>query len=127
MAERCILVVDDADDWRSILTITLSTIDDVRVLNAPSGERALEMIRDDVVELIVTDLRMDGISGLDLLTAARELGRWPCHGAMVISGEDDPELERRALDCGASAFFPKPFSAGAIRRHVISLLNSRCA
>jgi DNA-binding response OmpR family regulator len=123
-AARRLLIVDDSDEARSILAIALGTIPGARVDVARSAEEALALLAIEPVDVLVTDVRMSGMSGFELLAALRERGRWPTSGALVISGETDPELPRRALEYGAAAFFTKPFSAGEVRKSVISLLGS---
>ena len=122
---RHILVVDDSAEARSILAIALGTIHDAAIQVAESAETALDQLKQQAVDVLVTDVRMGGMSGFELLNAARESGRWPVCGAVVISGETEPDLRHRALESGAAAFFTKPFSAGEVRRAVISLLESR--
>jgi CheY-like chemotaxis protein len=123
--EGCrILIVDDAGESRSVLAIALGTIAGARVETAESAEAALALLAGETVDVIVTDFRMSGMSGLELLATLRERGQWPGAGALVISGETDPELPRKAIEAGAAAFFPKPFSAGEVRRSVQSLLES---
>jgi two-component system response regulator AtoC len=121
---RRILIVDDTSESRAILAIALLTIPGASVDVAVSAEAALAFLAKRSVDVLVTDIRMSGMSGLDLLAALRELGGWPSAGVLVISGETDPELPRRALEAGASAFFAKPFSAREVRKSVLSLLES---
>ena len=124
MSQRRILIVDDAGDSRAILAIALGTIAGARVEVAESAESALELLGNDTVDVLVTDVRMSGMSGLELLGALRDRGQWPGAGALVVSGESDPDLPDRALAAGAAAFFAKPFSPVAIRKSVLSLLES---
>jgi DNA-binding NtrC family response regulator len=122
-AHRRILIVDDADEARGILAIALRTIRGATVETTDNAEDALRCMNEPGVDVLITDVRMGGMSGLDLLIRLHESGCWPACGAVVISGETDPDLPRRALACGASAFFGKPFSAGEVRKSVISLLE----
>lgn len=119
-----LLVVDDSEEARSILAIALGTIPGAQVEVAENGEAALARLGSERVDVLVTDVRMTGMSGFELLEVLRQRGQWPSCGALVISGETDPELPRRAIEHGATAFFTKPFSAGAVRKSVISLLRS---
>jgi|SRR5579871_1028115 len=118
-----ILIVDDAEESRGVLAIALRTITGATVETTESAEDALQSMSCLDVDVLVTDVRMSGMSGLELLATLRERGRWPACGAVVISGETDPDLPRRARDCGAAVFFSKPFSAKAVRKSVISLLE----
>jgi two-component system chemotaxis response regulator CheY len=121
--QRRILIVDDAVEAREILATALRTIGGSSVETTDNAENALVSISKARVDVLVTDFNMSGMNGLDLLVKLRASGCWPACGAVVISGETDPELPRRALACGAAVFFSKPFSPGAIRRSVISLLG----
>jgi CheY-like chemotaxis protein len=122
-AQRRILIVDDAEDGRAILAIALRTIGGAVVETAGSALDALQVVTRAPADVLITDIRMGGMTGLELLSELRERGAWPSCGAIVISGETDPELPRRALESGAKAYFKKPFSAAAIRKSVISLLE----
>jgi len=124
MALRRLLIVDDSDDARSILAIALGTIADTTVDVAESAEAALVRLSADTVDVLVTDVRMTGMDGFELLDELRHRGRWPVCGAVVESGETDPDLRGRAMEHGAAAFFSKPFSAAEVRKSVISLLRS---
>ena len=118
-----ILIVDDSPEWRGILGIALGTIPGAEVLAAESAEQAIAMSDAKNIDVLVTDFRMGEMSGLDLLNRVREHRLWPACGAVVISGETDPDLPARAAAEGAAAYFEKPFSPAAIRKCVISLLD----
>jgi DNA-binding NtrC family response regulator len=122
-AHRRILIVDDAEDAREILATALGTIDGSMVETTSTAEDAFLVMRQTRADVLVTDFRMSGMNGLDLLVELRECDCWPSCGVVVISGETDPELPGRALACGARIFFSKPFSASAVRKSVISLLE----
>ena len=124
MPDRRILIVDDAEEARAVLAIALRTIAGAAVEVTDSAERALALLGEDAVDVLVTDIRMGGMTGLELMAALRDRGRWPSAGVVVISGESDPDLPRQALESGAAAFFTKPFSASEVRKSVISLLES---
>jgi two-component system, NtrC family, response regulator AtoC len=123
--ERRIVIVDDAEEARSILAIALGTISGAAVETTDNAEDALRSMSNVRADVLITDVRLSGMSGLDMLATLRERCCWPSCGALVISGETDPELPQRALACGAAAFFRKPISAGAVRKSVISLLEGR--
>jgi CheY-like chemotaxis protein len=76
------------------------------VVDVPSGEEALEEISRGPVDLLVADLKLPGISGLDLLAQARELN--PRLRAILITGHPSHEARAKAEELGVIAFMPKP-------------------
>ena len=104
-----ILIVDDADEARSILAIAMGTIPGACVRVAEGAESALRQLTAEAVDVLLTDVSMSGMDGFELLRTLRDRGQWPLHGAVVITGEPDPDLPRRASESGAAAFFKKPF------------------
>jgi CheY-like chemotaxis protein len=118
-----ILIVDDAEEAREILAIALRLIERAQVETLDNGVAAVQRMSEARVDVLITDIGMRGMSGLDLLHALREKGCWPSRGVLVITGETDPELPGRVLASGATRIFRKPFSAGAVREAVISLLG----
>jgi len=120
---RRILIVDDAGETRAILSIALGAIAGASVDATDNAEDALQYMTEIPADILITDVRMRGMSGLELLRKLRERRCWPSCGAVVMSGETDPNLPEDALACGADLFFSKPFSAGEIRRSIISLLE----
>ena len=122
--KRRILIVDDADEARDILAIALATVANASVETASSAEDALSRLGAEPVDVLVTDFRMRGMNGFELLTELKGRGIWPRCGAVVMSGELNPDLRRRALEEGAAAFFSKPFSTGEVRRSILLLLES---
>ncbi|HET8631276.1 MAG TPA: Hpt domain-containing protein [Thermomicrobiales bacterium] len=87
-----------------------------------SGTEALALARANRYALVVAGLDLDGLSGLDLAAALRDLP------VVVTSGDDAPERRRRALDAGARAFVPKgSLAAHALPAAVRDLLAGRAA
>jgi DNA-binding NtrC family response regulator len=83
---------------------------------AESGERALTLIDECVPDLVLTDVRMERVSGLDLLERVREAQ--PDVDIVVITGLDDMETAVAAMKAGAYDFLVKPLDAAQIR-HVV--------
>ena len=116
-----VLLVDDDAELRAILELALSGIPGVDLFSASSGEEALAFARENRAGLILTDYRMDGMSGVDLLAQLRQLGLFPDRGAVVMSGDDDESLPERARGAGATDFWRKPVSPAKLRRFVADL------
>lgn len=101
-----ILVVDDESQITRVLRTTLSS-NGYDVRTAPDGESALELFGDWKPDLIVTDLFMPGISGVELCRAIRKSSQVPVI-VLSVKGEDRTKVE--ALDSGADDYVVKPFS-----------------
>ncbi|MGD0368574.1 MAG: response regulator transcription factor [Acidobacteriaceae bacterium] len=105
MAER-ILVVDDEIQITRVLRASLSAQRyDVRTANDP--EEALRLFEEWDPDLIVTDLMMPGMTGIDLCRAIRRKSRTPI---VVLSVRDQEHAKVEALDAGADDYVTKPFS-----------------
>lgn len=123
VAER-ILVVDDEIQITRVLRASLSAQRyDVRTANDP--EEALRVIEEWHPDLIVTDLVMPGMSGVELCRAVRRTSRTPI---LVLSVREQENAKIEALDAGADDYVTKPFSTqellARIRAHLrLSLIH----
>ena len=105
MAER-ILVVDDEIQITRVLRTSLSAQRyDVRTANDP--EEALRLFEEWKPDLLITDLVMPGMSGIDLCRAIRRRSRTPI---LVLSVREQEQSKVEALDAGADDYVTKPFS-----------------
>jgi two-component system KDP operon response regulator KdpE len=108
MAERSrILVVDDEPQITRVLRTTLSS-NGYDVRTAADGESAVDLFNDWAPDLIVTDLFMPGMTGIDLCRAIRTHSDVPII-VLSVKGEDRTKVQ--ALDSGADDYVVKPFSA----------------
>lgn len=125
MTGLTLLVVDDEPDLRELLKDEFE-MQGSRVLEAESGEAALSQLRKHRVDAVISDVRMPGGSGMELLRRfVRELPTLPNAGKMpvfiLLTGFADVEdAEARAL--GASALIQKPFDLKALREIVRACL-----
>jgi two-component system, OmpR family, KDP operon response regulator KdpE len=111
MAERSrILVVDDETQITRVLKTTLQS-QGYEVKTAGDGESALDFIVDWLPDLIVTDLSMPRMSGLDLTRAVRERSQVPI---IVLSVREEEKSKIDALDAGADDYVTKPFSVNEL-------------
>jgi two-component system, OmpR family, KDP operon response regulator KdpE len=105
MAER-VLVVDDEMQITRVLRTALSAQGyDVRTANEP--EEALRLVQDWMPDLIITDLMMPGMTGIELSRAIRTKSDVPI---LVLSVRDQERTKIEALDAGADDYVTKPFS-----------------
>jgi two-component system KDP operon response regulator KdpE len=115
MAEHLhILVVDDESQITRVLRTSLSAHGyDIRVAN--SGEMALEIMKDWAPNLIITDLSMPNVDGVQLCREVRSISEVPI---IVLSVRDKEHQKVEALDAGADDYVTKPFGMGELLARV---------
>ena len=109
-----ILVVDDSATTRSLVASYLAGWGEVEVLEAASGFEALRVLPSRAVDLIVTDINMPDINGLELISFVRANPNYRHIPVVIISTENSAEDRKRGLELGASGYLVKPFAAEAL-------------
>ena len=90
-----ILILDDDQDWLTLCKDLLSTLpSQPEILTANSARRALTLMESDKIRLLVCDLKMPRIDGLQMLAIVRR--RFPDVRTIVLSGLEDEEFRSRA-------------------------------
>jgi UDP-3-O-acyl N-acetylglucosamine deacetylase len=117
-----ILVVDDESEIRSSLRGVLSD-EGFRVLEAADGRRALDLVRGERPELVLLDVWMPELDGIELLRELREEPAQP--EVIMISGHGNVETAVQATKLGAFDFIEKPFSIEALLHVVNRALEHR--
>ena len=105
MNTHTILVVDDEPQLRRAMKATLTDLG-YSVVEAKTGEEALNLLRRETVDLILLDLNMPGIGGLETCRAIRETNDLPI---IVLSVRNTERDKVQALDAGADDYVTKPF------------------
>ena len=105
-----ILIVDDQIEVRELVEVTMR-VGDYQILQAKSGEEAIEIVKSEKPDLIIMDVMMPG--GMDGLEATRILKKAPetknCKIIMLTAKGQQTDRER-GMEAGADDFFTKPFS-----------------
>ncbi len=107
-----ILVIDDEIDMLESIKKILSQRKDFEQTLIQDGREALEIVRKKEFDIILTDLRIGNISGIDVLKAA--LSKFPTATTIVISGYGTIEASVKAMQEGAFDFIEKPFSSAKL-------------
>jgi CheY-like chemotaxis protein len=110
MAEQ-VLVVEDSRAMRQFVSAVLEATGHWVVQEVDNGFDALRALPRGEFGLIVTDINMPDVSGIELTRFVRESARHHRTPVVVISTDASATDTRRALDAGASAFLAKPFTA----------------
>src|SRR6266566_4955748 len=122
MPDRTLLVADDDPGLRESLERTL-TREGYRVLLASDGRAALERLQTGDIDLIVTDLKMPGLTGLELLRAAKAIA--PHVDVILLTAFGTVEEAVKAMKDGAYDFLTKPFRREQLLKLIDKALERR--
>lgn len=106
-----ILLVDDEEGIRKVLGITLADIG-YEVLSAENGEKALQLFRETSPPIVLTDIKMPGIDGIEVLQTIK--AESPETEVIMITGHGDMELAIQSLKYDATDFITKPINDDAL-------------
>ena len=106
MIQPSILLVDDEAVILKVLSREL-TAENYSVTAVSSGSEAISALQESLYDLVITDLAMEGINGVDILKATRKLA--PLTAVIVITGYSDSKSAREAKRLGVDGFLAKPF------------------
>jgi DNA-binding response OmpR family regulator len=115
-----VLVVDDDPSLTDLLVDTLDAIG-YEAISANSAEEALETLRVQHVSLVISDVNMPGMSGIDLVRELKRLS--PEIPTMLITGVNTESIQEHAHECGADGYLAKPFRIGRMEQEIDLLLH----
>jgi two-component system KDP operon response regulator KdpE len=122
MTSLRVLIVDDEPPIRRFLKTALSA-QDYRVEEAADGEVALDYLKHNPVDLVVLDLGLPGMDGLEVLRRLRESGA--LIPVVILSSRDDEAGKVAALDLGADDYVSKPFGVEELSARIRVALRHR--
>ena len=122
MAKARVLIVDDEKSMRDLLSITLEK-EGYDVAAATGGEAAIEMLHRDSVDVVITDLRMPKVDGLQVLRAAKEIS--PDTTVIMITAVASTESAVEAMKLGAYDYITKPFKLDEVNLIVRNALERK--
>ena len=117
-----LLVVDDERSMRELLEYMLSRAG-YDVTLAENGRKAIDRLKEDEFDLVLTDIRMGDLNGLDVLRAAKN--RKPDTVVIMISAYATTETAVEAMNEGAYDYVPKPFDNEELKRTIAQALDRR--
>jgi two-component system chemotaxis response regulator CheY len=121
-----ILIVEDSATMRSLLASTLAELGPaVEVSQAQSGFEALRCLPRDAFDLIVTDINMPDINGLELVSFVKGNAAYRAIPLIIVSTEGSERDQSRGLELGADAYLVKPFEPEQLLRIARELLGKR--
>ncbi|ATD68807.1 response regulator [Luteimonas chenhongjianii] len=106
-----ILVVDDFSTMRRIVKNLLSDLGFNNTVEAEDGNSAMAVLRQDAVELVITDWNMPGMTGIELLREIRADARFRTLPVLMVTAEAKREQIIEAAQTGVNGYIIKPFTA----------------
>src|SRR5919106_1185863 len=122
MEQATILVVEDDAQVQGVLTEHLVNLG-YGIVTTASAEEALQRVEETTPDLILTDVHMGGMSGIDLCARLKHDPRFQLTPVIIITGQSDLDARVAGLAAGADDFFAKPFNLLEIRTRVAALLR----
>jgi len=122
-----ILVVDDSPTIRRMVQASLASLPQPSFVEAASGLEAIERLALADVQLMVLDLNMPDMHGLEVLAFIRNQPKYRTLPVVVLTTRGDDASRQAALQAGASAFMTKPFAPQALAAQALALLTAGAA
>jgi CheY-like chemotaxis protein len=115
-------VVEDNHEVRRMVTASIKTLgEEIEVLDMPSAEEALFIGTSQPLDLVVLDIRLPGMSGLDMVPRLRK--RKPETKIILVTGVEDEQVRQQVSDAGVDAYFFKPIDITAFLEAVKRCLD----
>lgn len=104
-----ILIAEDSPTMRSLIVSTIAAMGDFETVEAANGFEALRILPREKVDLIMTDINMPDINGLELVSFIRSNETYRTTPLIIISTEGSERDREKGLALGADAYLVKPF------------------
>ena len=120
--EKKILVVDDEEDIRTLLTTSFES-QGYQIISAADGTQGWEMLKNHKPDLLITDINMPGIDGIELLKKVREDSDLKDMPVIMLTGKSADEEILSGLSHGADHYITKPFTIKTVLNTVKMMLG----
>jgi CheY-like chemotaxis protein len=118
-----VLLVEDFDDTRLMMKLWLMK-KGYRVIEAENGEQAIELAQRETPDLIIMDMMMPGLTGLDATRQIREYQSLRQTPIVAVSAYGADEYRSKALDAGCTEYVATPFEPEALSNLIETLLRT---
>lgn len=120
-----LLVVDDNADNRDVLARRLKRLGLTKVSEAADGIEALDLVRAESFDLVLLDVMMPRMNGVEMLEAMKGEGRLETTPVVMISAASELDTVVRCIELGAEDYLPKPFNAALLAARVRAVLEKK--
>ena len=118
-----IMVVDDMSTSRGLITQALDGFGVRQIESAADGPSALQLLARWPAHLIISDMNMPGMNGLQLLQALRSTAKTRNVGFLLITGKADRQIIESGKQLGMNNFLPKPFQPADLRKAIEAVVG----
>ncbi len=108
---KSILIVEDSVTTRALIRAVIEEMGDFNTIEAGSGFEALKLLPTEEFNLVITDVNMPDINGLELISFIKNNPRYNHIPLIIVSTERSEEDKKRGMALGATAYVTKPFKA----------------
>lgn len=115
-----ILIVDDEESLRASLRKFLDERFVCEIKEAASGEEAIKLLKSEIFDLVLLDIKMPGISGMEVIKEKKKLAYKPY--IWVITSFDSEDVAHKAIERGADDYIPKPLSFRVLNSKIRNFL-----
>ncbi len=121
--KKTILIADDSSNMRAMLVSTIELLGDYHIVEASSGFEALRLLPREKVDLILTDINMPDINGLELISYLRNNINYKNIPVFIISTESSQKDIEKGKLLGANEYLIKPFNPAKLQELITSYLH----
>jgi two-component system chemotaxis response regulator CheY len=120
---KSILIVEDSVTTRALIRAIIEEMGDFNTIEAGSGFDALKLLPTQEFNLVITDVNMPDINGLELISFIKNNSRYRHIPLIIVSTERSDEDKKRGMALGAVAYITKPFKAHELQEVIKTALN----
>lgn len=122
--EQTVMLVEDDYEMRAYVSMLLA--EEYNVAVACDGEEALEKLKINIPDIVISDVVMHTMDGFELCTKIKESQDYGYLPVLLLTAKSDLANRRHGADCGADAYIGKPFDPYYLKSVVASILENRC-
>jgi len=117
------MIAEDSSTMRALIVSTIAATGDYEVIEAANGFEALRILPREKVDLVITDINMPDINGLELVSFIRGNANYKTTPLIIVSTEGSEKDRDKGLTLGADAYLVKPFAPHALQELIRRFLD----